>query len=95
MTLWSPGWWYGEFDLKNLSDPEGAWGDPDQLTIVARAGFAADFPEVAQWWSNWAMTDEQYAPLEALITEMGDGNETAAVQAWLEDNRALADGWMQ
>jgi glycine betaine/proline transport system substrate-binding protein len=97
VTLWSPGWWYGEFDLKNLADPEGAWGDPDQLTIVARAGFAADFPEVAQWWSNWSMTDEQYAPLEALITEMGDGNEEAAVQAWLGDgaNRALVDGWMQ
>lgn len=95
VTLWSPGWWYGEFDLKNLEDPEGAWGDPDELTVVARADFAEEFPEVAEWWSNWSMTDEQYAPLEALITKMGDGNEEEAVMAWLEDNRELADSWLQ
>ncbi|MCK9486453.1 MAG: glycine betaine ABC transporter substrate-binding protein [Dehalococcoidia bacterium] len=97
VTLWSPGWWYGEFDLKNLEDPENAWGEPDELSIVARAGFSEEFPEVAQWWSNWTMTDEQYAPLETLITEMGDGNEEQAVLAWLEneDNRALAESWLQ
>lgn len=95
VTLWSPGWWYGEFDLKNLDDPQGAWGDPDDLTVIARAGFSEEFPEVVEWWSNWSMTDEQYGPLEAAIAEAGDGNEEAAVLAWLEDNRDLADSWLQ
>src|SRR5690606_23832668 len=62
VTLWSPGWWYGEYDLKNLEDPENAWGDPDQLTIVTRTGFAEDYPEIVEWWSNWQMSDAEYAP---------------------------------
>jgi glycine betaine/proline transport system substrate-binding protein len=95
VTLWSPGWWYGEYDLKNLEDPENAWGEPDQLTVVTRPGFADDFPEVAAWLSNWSMTDDQYSPLEALVDEM-EGNEEEAVRQWLEDpeNRALADSWI-
>lgn len=94
VTLWSPGWWYGVYDLKNLDDPEGAWGDPDQLTIVGRAGFSEDFPEVAQWMSNAHLTDDQYAPLEELVDQM-EGEEEEAVRQWLEDpeNRATVDAW--
>jgi hypothetical protein len=42
------------------------------------------------------MTDEQYAPLEQLITDM-EGDEEGAVNTWLEDedNRALADSWFE
>jgi glycine betaine/proline transport system substrate-binding protein len=93
VTLWSPGWWYAEYDLKNLADPQNAWGDPDQLTPIARGGFSDDFPEVARWMGNWSMTDDQYAPLEALIEQMGDGNEEEAVRQWLEENQDLADSW--
>lgn len=94
VTLWSPGYWYGEWDLKNLEDPEGAWGEPDQLTLLAREGFSEEFPQVAQWWADWSMTDEQYAPLEALISE-NEGNEEAAARQWVEENRELANSWVQ
>jgi glycine betaine/proline transport system substrate-binding protein len=94
VTLWSPGWWYGEWDLKNLEDPQNAWGDADQLTVVARQGFDEDFPKVTEWLQSWEMSDEEYAPLEALIDEMGDGNEEEAVRAWLEDNRDVVQEWI-
>lgn len=94
VTLWSPGWWYGEMDLKNLEDPENAWGDPDELIPVTRAGFADDFPEVAEWMRNWEMSDEQYAPLEKLVTD-NEGNEEQVTRDWVEDNRDIVDPWFE
>lgn len=97
VTLWSPGWWYGEYDLKNLEDPEIAWGEPDQIWVVTSTGFASRFPQIASWLQNFQMEDEPLSALENVIRDYGDGQEEQAVEEWLADpeNRALAEGWIQ
>lgn len=97
VTLWSPGYWYDRWDLKNLEDPEGAWGDPDQIWSVVNTEFADNYPQLAGWLENFSMDDEQLSPLLNLISEAGDGQEAAAVEEWLSDdaNRELAESWLQ
>lgn len=96
VTLWSPGWWYGAYDLTNLEDPENAWGDPDHISAVSTTAFPDDFPTATQWLENFEIGDQPLADLENMIRDMGAGNEADAVDQWLEDpdNQALVDGWL-
>ncbi len=96
VTLWEPGWWYARYDLRNLEDPENAWGDPEELWVVVNTEFADNYPTLAGWLENFQMDDPEIAPLLDLIEEYGDGNESDAIEEWLEDdeNRELAEGWI-
>ena len=97
VTLWRPHWVYGAMDLKDLEDPQGLWGEADQIQVLGRSGFAEDFPEVAEWLGNFMFTDEALAGISAIvIDEYGTGEEEAAIEAWLSDadNQALVDSWL-
>jgi glycine betaine/proline transport system substrate-binding protein len=95
VTLWQPHWAYGKWDLKNLADPEGALGKPDSIHIVAREGFADDFPEVTRWLKNFSLTNAPLAQLEVKIQQAGQGNEKEAARAWIKQNKDLVDSWLQ
>jgi glycine betaine/proline transport system substrate-binding protein len=93
VTLWEPHYAYGQWDLKNLEDPEGALGEPDGIHSIARPGFGEDFPEVATWLQNFQIDGQSLAELEVSINEAGDGNELEGARTWLEDNRDVVEPW--
>jgi glycine betaine/proline transport system substrate-binding protein len=91
VTLWSPHWAYSDYDLKKLKDPKGAWGKGDGVHTVARKGFAAENPVVAQWLKNFKLDEKQLTDLESAINKAGKGKQQEAVRAWLKDNPGLVD----
>lgn len=87
VTLWRPFWANSSFPVKDLEDPEGALGPTEGLHTLGRAGFADDFPEVADMMANFKLDDDQYGQLEDLVVnEFGSGKEAEAVDQWLEEN---------
>lgn len=86
VTLWHPHWAYSAYELKDLEDPKGALGGTETISVIGRAGFSDDFPEVAKWIKNFSMTDQQLASLENEIRLTGTGNEAKGVDAWLQNN---------
>lgn len=94
VTLWTPHPEYGLKDLKRLEDPEGAWGDPEALHAISRVGFEEDFPEVAEWISNFEMTEEGLGSLNAMVEEAADGEEREAAREWIDDNQDAVDSWL-
>lgn len=94
VTLWEPHWAYGAWDLKNLEDPEGALGEPDQIKAIGSQQFVEDFPQVADWMRNFSLSIEPLASLEVAINEGGEGKELESTRAWLEDNRDVVEGWI-
>ncbi|OKK22156.1 glycine/betaine ABC transporter permease [Streptomyces sp. CB00455] len=86
VVLWSPHWAYSSYELTKLEDPKGAWGKGDGIHTLARKGFAADEPEVAEWLRSFKLTEEQLTSLEAKIQTTGKGKEQQAVRAWLADH---------
>ncbi|APU43729.1 ABC transporter permease/substrate binding protein [Streptomyces sp. TN58] len=89
-VLWSPHWAYSSYELTKLEDPKGVWGRGDGIHTLARAGFAADEPEVAAWLRSFKLTEEQLTGLEARIQQTGKGKEQQAVRAWLQDHPEVA-----
>ena len=47
VTLWSPHWAYGAYDIRDLEDPAGAYGAAADILSFAPTGFSEEFPEVA------------------------------------------------
>lgn len=97
VTLWHPHWAYEAYPIKDLEDPEGYMGDAEELHVLGRDGFEADFPQVAEWLSNFEMDDASLASLENLvINEYEEGQEAEAVDEWLSDpaNQELVDSWL-
>jgi len=86
VTLWHPHWAYSNYDLKDLADPEGTLGQAEEIHSLGRTGFAADFPDAAEMLSKFKMDDLQLGSLEDLMFNVHEGDEAAAVEAWLAEN---------
>jgi glycine betaine/proline transport system substrate-binding protein len=95
VTLWSPHWAFGKFDLKYLEDPDEIMGQPGWIQTEANKVWAADHPVASQWIANMELSDPQLAELEIEINSSANKDMNAAVEKWLEKNQSLVDGWLQ
>jgi glycine betaine/proline transport system substrate-binding protein len=90
VTLWQPHWAYDAFPIRNLEDPEGALGAPEEIHSFASPTFEEDFPEAAAWVSDWAFSAEELQSLENIMFNENEAEDEAgyeeSVQQWLDDN---------
>lgn len=94
VTLWRPFWAYASWDMKDLADPLGAMGATESLHFLGKLGFAAEFPEAADYISKMQLDDAQYGALESLVTsDEYAGNPDGAVQEWLAEFGSQID-WL-
>ncbi|KOG26761.1 glycine/betaine ABC transporter permease, partial [Streptomyces viridochromogenes] len=91
VTLWTPHWAYGKYDLRKLKDPEGAWGKGEQIHTVAKKDFGQEFPELSGWLKNFKLTEEQLASLEVEIQKGGAGNEKESARRWMDAHPGIED----
>lgn len=86
VTMWKPFWANGSFPIKALEDPKGAFGEAEDLHVIAREGFSEDHPEVAEMLESFKLTDEQFTVLDDLVAnEFGAGKEQEAAEAWAKE----------
>lgn len=87
VTLWKPFWANLTYPVRPLEDPENAYGEPEDLHVLAHDGFSEDSPEIAAMLENFTLTEEEFGTLENMIVnDFGEGEEEMAVAAWLEEN---------
>jgi glycine betaine/proline transport system substrate-binding protein len=92
VTGWKPHWKFGRYDLKVLRDPKGVY-PIDGCKTIARKGFTEEYPEVAQFLTNFTLTE---ADLLDLMIKIDDSDDDVADVArdWMEDHEALVDSWI-
>ncbi len=91
VTLWRPHIAYTDYNLKDLEDPEGAYGEGEQIHSVGREGFSEDFSELNGWLQDFNLApDELEALEEVVINEYADNPEDGA-RAWLNDNPEVVE----
>ncbi len=93
VTLWQPHWAFSRYPLKVLEDPKDAWGQPDQMQVIATKGWSASNPELAGWLKNFKLSPEQTADLMVKIQDAGQGNEQAGAKQWIAENEQVVDAW--
>lgn len=92
VTLWSPHWAFGRWDLKYLDDPENVFGQADNVDTLTRMGFEEDMPEVYGVLTrfHWSHEDIQSVMLDM---ENGMSPEEAAAK-WIENNPEKVNEWI-
>ncbi|NJP38012.1 glycine betaine ABC transporter substrate-binding protein [Alkalicoccus luteus] len=93
ITMWNPHWAFSDYDIKYLEDPEGVYGEPEDIYYMTREGFHEEHPEVIEWWDNWEMDDDTLGELMSYINDMDD--EVEGAEAWIDDNRDMVEEWIQ
>lgn len=89
VTGWKPHLKWLEFDLKYLDDPKGVY-PKDVCAILSRRGFEEDMPEVAHFFKNFNLTEDQLYELMNLVNDKGG---KAGAQIWYDANKEMMDSW--
>lgn len=90
VTGWTPHWMFARFDLRYLDDPKAVFGTAQHVDVVAREGFAEDYPQVA------AMLGRMHIPLPVLESALLDAQDVGyhkAVRRFIDSHPALIDQW--
>lgn len=91
VTLWEPHWAYGAYDIKNLEDPEGTLGEAESIVTYGRSGLTEEFPQVAEWLSNFTMDAEVLYDLENELNGADPSEYATIVEAWVAANQEWVD----
>ncbi|NLW13703.1 MAG: glycine/betaine ABC transporter substrate-binding protein [Trueperella sp.] len=92
VTLWTPHWAYGAYDIRDLEDPQEALGGAEEVHTFARVGFSGDHPEVAEMIGNFELTGAELSDVENYaLNENADQPLEQAIGAWLDENPEVRD----
>ncbi len=92
VTLWEPHRAYAQFPLKNLEDPDGAFGATESLYSYGSTEFAESSPKAAGYLENFEMDSETLMSLVKAMFIDYDGSDYAPiVEKWIEDNQEYVD----
>lgn len=82
VTGWTPHWMFQEYDLKFLADPEGVYGEGDDIHTMVRQGLKDTHPEA------YAILDRFHWDLDEMQSIMVDINNGVradqAAEKWID-----------
>jgi len=93
VTSWRPHWMWAAYDLKYLEDPEGVFGEAEQIHTIVSQEFADNGPEDALAFLdafNWTGED-----MGAVMLKILDGMEPFdAAREWISENPEKVQEWL-
>lgn len=94
ITGWDPHWKFVDHDLKYLDDPEGSFGEPEDIDTLARQGLQEDAPEAYEILENFEWTADDMA--EIMYDIVVEGEEPLdAGQTWVDENEDVVNSWTE
>ncbi|TMW70108.1 glycine betaine ABC transporter substrate-binding protein [Alteribacter natronophilus] len=91
VTGWTPHWKFAAYDLKYLDDPEGVFGEAEDIHTMVRTDLESDMPEAYEVLDNFYWTEEDMGEIMVAINEGQDEAEAAA--EWVENNQDTVAEW--
>ncbi|RNA67478.1 glycine betaine ABC transporter substrate-binding protein [Alteribacter keqinensis] len=93
VTGWTPHWKFAAYDLKYLEDPEGIFGEAEDIHTFAREGLEEEKPEAYTVLENFHWTEEDMGEIMMAINE--GQNEAEAAAEWVENNQDKVSEWTE
>ncbi|SES99209.1 glycine betaine/proline transport system substrate-binding protein [Salinibacillus kushneri] len=91
VTGWSPHWKFEKYDLKYLEDPEGSFGDAENIETMVRQGLEEDSPRAYQILDNFHWSEDEMNSVMLEINEGADPQEAA--RNWVDNNQEKVSEW--
>ncbi|SDI07780.1 glycine betaine ABC transporter substrate-binding protein [Alteribacillus bidgolensis] len=93
VTGWNPHWKFAVHDLKYLEDPEGSFGESEDIHTLVRNDLEADMPEAYQVLDNFNWEGED---MEEVMLEVNEGTEPEeAARTWVDENEDMVSEWTE
>lgn len=92
VTLWSPHWIFGKYQLKYLSDPKNEFGSSGVEQVEANKIWASKNPTFKKYMNNFKMTKNQLDSLGLLCQQDG---KVQGVKEWLAKNQSVVNKWFK
>lgn len=93
VTGWTPHWKFARWDLKYLEDPEGVFGEAEEIHTLARVGLEEDMPEVYAFLDNFNWPLEKMQEVMVWNSEEGADPYENGLR-FIEENEELVDSWI-
>ncbi|SDJ29210.1 glycine betaine ABC transporter substrate-binding protein [Natribacillus halophilus] len=94
ITGWDPHWKFVDHDLKYLDDPEGSFGEPEDIDTLVREGLQDDHPEAYEILDNFEWTADDMAEIMYDIV-VEDEDPLDAGQTWYDENEDVVNSWTE
>lgn len=93
VTLWTPHWIGGEYDLTYLEDPDYVYGTAESIESWARPGLVSEDSVLADIMSNY---EYDLSEFNALLSYIADSDKDIAIAAgeWVEAHPDLLKSWI-
>ncbi|WP_444684650.1 glycine betaine ABC transporter substrate-binding protein [Alkalicoccus luteus] len=91
VTGWTPHWKFSEYDLKFLDDPEGVFGEAEDIHTFVREDLESDMPEAYQVLDNFQWSEDDMGEIMVSIQEGMDEEEAA--REWIDANEDMVAEW--
>lgn len=93
ITGWSPHWIFLEHDVKYLEDPDGIYGEGEELEAIVREGFQEDNPDAYQIIDDfhWEASDME----QVMVYIQDDMAPQVAAEKWIEENPEKVAEWTE
>jgi len=94
VTGWTPHWKFVRWELKYLADPEGVYGEAEDVHTIVRKGLKEDMPEVYRFLDRFHWEPADVEQVMGWNTEEGvDPYDTA--KRWIEENPEKVEEWLK
>jgi glycine betaine/proline transport system substrate-binding protein len=84
VNAWSPHWMFSKYPLRYLDDPKHMFGGTEQIHAVARKGFSAQNPQVAQFFAHYSIPQTD---LEKLMMQAKESSADKVVADYYAANK--------
>ncbi|OWZ83210.1 glycine betaine ABC transporter substrate-binding protein [Natranaerobius trueperi] len=92
-TGWTPHWKFSKWDLEFLEDPEGVYGEGEDIKAVVREELEKDMEDVHEFIDEFYMTDEELGEVMNLIDYKAMDEEKAR-EKWVKENDEIVKDWV-
>ncbi|GAB3059292.1 glycine betaine ABC transporter substrate-binding protein [Virgibacillus ainsalahensis] len=89
---WNPHFMFASHDLKYLEDPNGSFGEEENINTITRTGLEEDMPNAYEILDRfyWEVED-----MEGVMLEAQDIPIEEAASNWVEANQDKVDEWTE
>lgn len=94
VTSWTPHWMWAAWELRYLDDPDGVYGEPDDILTLARKGLQQEMPEAYGILGAFYLSGEDRGALMAASREAG-ANPKAVARKWVDENPEKVSQWLK
>ncbi|MBS3813141.1 glycine betaine ABC transporter substrate-binding protein [Candidatus Bipolaricaulota bacterium] len=111
VTLWAPHWVLSKYDVHKLKDPQGLFGQPNNIYMAVTEGFGAKYPEIMTFLESVEFNTIDFVGAanehpklaewdhdwlsEAMLMVEEGKNLEEMAEAWVDNHTEAVEAWVE